>query len=63
MDENKTLYDQRAQIDERVRQAGPLLYAALHDLLDAVEERPVLAESMESATLQKARQLLASLRA
>lgn len=63
MDSNKTIYDQRAQMDERVRQAAPRLYAALQGLLDAVEERPALAESIESVTLQEARQLLASLRA
>jgi hypothetical protein len=63
MDANKTIYDQRAQIDERVRQAAPRLYEVLRDLLEAVEERPALAESIESVTLQDARQLLANLRA
>ena len=63
MDAKKTIYDQRVQMDERVRQAAPRLYVALQSLLEAVDERPALAESIESATLQEARQLLASLRA
>ena len=63
MGAKKTIYDQRAQMDKRVRQAAPHLYAALQSLLEAVDERPALAESIESVTLQKARQLLANLRA
>lgn len=63
MDENMTIYDKRAQLDDRVRQAAPMLYAALKSLLEAVEERPALAGSIESVTLQDARQLLESLRA
>ena len=61
--ENRTIYDRRAQLDERARQAAPTLYVALKNLLDAVDERPDLAGSIESVTIQDARQLLTVLRA
>ena len=60
-DPDKSIYDQRSQLDERVRRAAPMLYTALKNLLDAVEERPALADGIETVTLQDSRQLVASL--
>ncbi|MGN6589323.1 MAG: hypothetical protein ACTHKE_03425 [Sphingomicrobium sp.] len=49
----RTIYDQRTLVDERVRNAAPLLYYALKKLLEAVEERPDRV-GIESVTLSDA---------
>lgn len=60
--ENRTIYDAASKLDERVRQAAPNLVVALKNLLDAVEERPALADSIESKVLSEARILVENLK-
>lgn len=49
----KTIYDQRTSIDEAARNAGPRLYVALKNLLNAVEERRDCM-GIESVTINEA---------
>ena len=50
----RTIYDRRGEIDTALWNAAPELFAALRDLLSAVEERCGLHQSIESATIARA---------
>ena len=54
----RTIYDARIAIENRVYSAAPTLYHALNDLLNAVEERNHLRESIESTTIAEAHRAL-----
>lgn len=50
----RTIYDRRGEIDTALWNAAPELFAALRDLLYAVEERRDLCQSIESTTIARA---------
>lgn len=54
----RTIYDRRIEVDDAVRDAAHSLYEALRDLLDAVNERPELRDSIESVTVAQAARAL-----
>lgn len=58
LDQNRTIYDSRIKMADELRRVAPLLYSALKNLLEAVEERHALAESIESVTIADARALI-----
>ena len=60
MPKQKTIFDNRIALDVAVRDAGPELYWALRDLLQAITERrgfPGI-DSIETATIAKAQALV-----
>jgi hypothetical protein len=62
IDLTKTIYDSADRLDRMLSRAAPRIYDVMRELLRAVDERPVLADSIESSLLSRARQLIAELR-
>lgn len=59
LNDNRSIYDHRIAVQRAAEAAGPRLYVALKALLEAVEERRDLAESIETVVLSDARAALA----
>lgn len=55
---NRTIYDHRTAVQEAAERAGPRLYVALKNLLEAVEERQHVRDGIESVVISDAHNAL-----